>query len=73
MTRNINSMDKIARIVLGIILGGLSFYLYSQPDSNLLISIAPVVVGVILIATVFLNFCPIYAAIGFSTCPDGEC
>jgi Inner membrane protein YgaP-like, transmembrane domain len=71
MTRNINSMDKIARIVLGIILGGLGIFL--QPQFGLVGLIVPIVIGLILVATVFLNFCPIYSALGLSTCPDGEC
>lgn len=69
MTRNINSLDKKVRIGLSVLLVIVGILL----SSNTLGLIIPVAVAVILTATVFLNFCPIYRMLGISTCPGGEC
>lgn len=72
MVRNINTPDKMVRIVLAIALAAAGYFFF-QPQFGLVGLIVPVVVGLILVATVFLNFCPIYAVLGLSTCPDGQC
>jgi len=72
MVRNINNMDKIVRVGLAVVLALLGYFVF-QPQFGLWGLVVPVVVGLILVATVFLNFCPIYRMIGFSTCPDGQC
>ena len=69
MTRNINTLDKQVRIGLSVILVIVGVLL----SSSTLGLIIPVAVAVILTATVFLNFCPIYRMLGISTCPDGQC
>jgi len=61
MTRNIASWDRIARLVLGALLvllaatGTIGIWGY---------------LGVIFLATAFVNFCPIYRILGLSTCQD---
>lgn len=61
MTRNLGQLDRIARLVLGALL-------------IVLASIGTIgvwgYVGVILVGTAFLNFCPIYRVFGFKTCQD---
>ena len=71
MVRNINNIDKGVRVVLALALIALGIFLYSS--AGIIGLIIPVAVGGILLTTVFINWCPIYAAIGFSTCPDGQC
>ncbi|MBE9516474.1 MAG: DUF2892 domain-containing protein [Proteobacteria bacterium] len=58
MIKNIGSIDKVIRIILG--LGLISLYFLIEGPHRWW-SIA----GVVLIATVALNFCPIYKIIRF--------
>jgi len=57
-TSNLHSIDRILRIVIGLVLISLVF-------------IGPKTVwgyaGVILVLTAFINFCPLYSILGFST------
>ena len=61
MTRNLAQYDRIARFVIGALLivlaltGTIGIWGY---------------VGVILVATGFMNFCPIYRIFGLKTCKD---
>ena len=61
MTRNLGQIDRIARFVLGALLivlaamGTIGIWGY---------------VGVILVGTAFVSFCPIYKVIGLKTCKD---
>lgn len=71
MIRNINNVDKMVRVVLAVGLAVLGVLL--QPQFGLAALLIPFTVGLILLATVFMNFCPIYRVVGFSTCPDGQC
>ncbi len=60
MKKNVGNTDKWIRIVLGIVL--LSFILIIQNNWRWL-----GLIGLIPLATAFLNFCPIYALFGIST------
>jgi len=61
MTRSLAQYDRIARFIIGALLivlaltGTIGIWGY---------------VGVILVATGFMNFCPIYRIFGFKTCQD---
>lgn len=59
MQRNIGSLDRMVRLVLGLagILGGFFYW------HNWIIGI----VSIVLLATSLTNFCPIYAMIGMRT------
>lgn len=60
MPRNEGSLDRILRIVLGLVLISLVF-------------VGPQTVwgwiGVVPLLTGLVGFCPLYALIGFRTCP----
>lgn len=58
MIKNINSIDQVVRIVAGAVLIGLVFVGPQTPWGW---------VGLVLIATGFMNFCPIYKILGIST------
>jgi hypothetical protein len=60
MKPNIGTPDKIIRIILGIVLLVLLFVLDGWIRYIGLL-------GAVLIVTVFINFCPIYAIFGLST------
>lgn len=61
LSKNMGSADKIARLVIGAILvvlaltGTIGIWGW---------------LGLILIGTAFLNFCPLYRIVGIKTCQD---
>lgn len=63
MKKNIGNVDKWVRILLGVILLSLIFLIQNNWRWLGLI-------GLILLATAFLNFCPLYALLGISTSKD---
>jgi len=58
-TKNVGSLDRTLRIIIGLVLLSLVF-VGPQTLWGL--------VGLILIATGFMNFCPIYRILGKNTC-----
>ena len=65
MTANVGSTDKIVRLVLALVAFG--FALVAGIGTAL--GIVLLLVGVVLAATAFSGFCPIYRVLGMSTCP----
>ena len=65
-TANVGTPDRIIRLILGAILIGLPFLGGAAIAGSWLAWAAPVV-GLILAATAFLAFCPIYRVFGLST------
>ena len=61
MKVNIGSIDRVLRIVAGIVLLALVFVLEGNVRWLGLIGIVPLVTGL-------MRFCPIYALFGVSTC-----
>jgi len=57
-TSNINTVDRILRIVIGLALISLVFVGPKTPWGY---------IGAVLVVTAFINFCPIYSIFGFST------
>ena len=57
-TSNLHPIDRSTRIVLGLILLSLVFIGPQTAWGD---------IGVILVATAFINFCPLYLILGFST------
>ena len=61
MTRNLGQLDRIIRFAVGALLivlaimGTIGVWGY---------------LGLILVGTAFLNFCPIYRVLGLKTCKD---
>lgn len=60
MTRNEGSLDRILRIVVGIVLISLVFIGPQTPWGW---------IGVVPLLTGLIGWCPIYALFGFRTCP----
>ncbi|WP_050929159.1 YgaP family membrane protein [Aestuariivita boseongensis] len=60
MTRNEGTLDRSARILLGLILLSLVF-VGPQTMWGL--------VGIVPLATGLLGYCPLYSVLGISTCP----
>lgn len=60
MTRNVGGIDRILRIVLGLVLIALAATGTIGAWGW---------VGLVPLATAAIGFCPLYTALGFSTCP----
>ena len=65
MNANVGSTDKIVRLVLALV--AVVFAFVAGIGSAL--GVVLIVVGVVLAATAFTGFCPIYRVFGMSTCP----
>jgi hypothetical protein len=64
MSANVGSIDRAIRIILGLGLVVLPFIL-SWSASAMAVS---VVVGLVLVVTALVRFCPLYRLIGVRTC-----
>lgn len=62
LVRNVGSTDKMIRLVAGALLLALGLFGLGGAG-GILVSL----IGVILLATGALNFCPLFKAIGFSS------
>jgi hypothetical protein len=68
MKKNVNSIDKVIRVLLAVVLGILIF-------TNQITGILAIIFGVlavVLLLTSFLSFCPIYAMLNLSTLKKSE-
>ncbi len=63
LKNNVGKIDRVIRVVVGIILVGNVFYALHHPIGWL---------GVILIATGIVGKCPLYSIIGINTKPLSE-
>ncbi len=61
ISRNMGTVDKVARLVLGALMVVLALTGTIGVWGWL---------GLIFIVTAFLNFCPLYRVFGFKTCQD---
>lgn len=68
MKCNVSNADRIARVILSVALVAAGLYL--QPTAGLVALIVPVVIALVLLSTVVLSWCPIYAVLGISTCKN---
>ncbi|MEO5805501.1 DUF2892 domain-containing protein [Devosia sp.] len=68
MRINVGMPDRIARIIIGAVLVLLPFVSGMAVFGNLLWLWTSVGVGIVLIVTALVRFCPLYAVVGLSTC-----
>lgn len=68
MPANLGSPDRIVRVVLGIALVAVAFVPGMMLSVNPLTQWGAVLIGVVLIATAVMRFCPLYRLFGLSTC-----
>jgi hypothetical protein len=64
MKRNMSNTDRVVRLLIAALIGTL--YFTGTIGSTL--AIVLLVVAGIFIATSFVNWCPLYAVLGLSTC-----
>ncbi|MBD3808017.1 MAG: DUF2892 domain-containing protein [Epsilonproteobacteria bacterium] len=63
MTKNVGKIDKIIRLVIGVVL-----IVYAVMTGNMLGYI-----GIIPIVTALMGWCPLYTLLGKSSCGSDEC
>lgn len=64
MSANVGSADRLIRIILGLALLALAF----MSGWGALGTTISAVVGIVLVVTAFVRFCPLYRLIGVRTC-----
>jgi hypothetical protein len=63
MKKNLNSIDRIVRILLGLVFAVLIFTGTFSGTAAIIFGI----LAVVLLGTSMVSFCPLYAALGLST------
>ncbi|HQE11369.1 MAG TPA: DUF2892 domain-containing protein [Flavipsychrobacter sp.] len=64
MKKNVGTIDRYIRILFAIVV----VILYYTKQIEGTTAIVAGIVAMIMLATSFLNFCPIYAILGINTC-----
>lgn len=67
-TANVGKVDRIVRILLGVLLIALPYVYTSAMWSNPMVRWGIPLVGAVFILTALFRFCPLYRLIGTSTC-----
>jgi Protein of unknown function (DUF2892) len=65
MSANVGTIDRVLRILIGVVLAVLFF----NGTVAGTLGVVLLVVGLVLILTALVKFCPIYRIFGASTCP----
>lgn len=65
MKTNVGTVDKMIRLVLGIVLVVLFF---SETITGT-VGYVLMTVGIVFVVTSIVGFCPLYAIVGLNTCP----
>ena len=68
MTANVGSIDRILRLVIGLALVILPLIQVPAIWGNGLIMVIAMVVGLVLVLTALMRFCPLYRLLGMNTC-----
>ncbi len=68
MTANVGSIDRIIRIVLGIVLLLVPFVSGMALFASGTATIISIILGIVLLATSSMRFCPLYRIFGIQTC-----
>ena len=67
MTANVGNLDRLFRLVLGVVLIVAPFLLELPILENPLVKFGLPVIGLVFAGTALIRFCPLYAMIGFKT------
>lgn len=64
ITKNVHQIDRLLRFVLFLVLAIVGA---TQLSNNAVLGIILIVVGLVLLATAFMGFCPLYGVLRIST------
>lgn len=70
MTRNVGTIDRILRAMLGVVLLYLAFFSGLPLFQTPLYMYGAAAIGVVMLATSAISMCPLYALIGIKTCQE---
>ncbi|PPK96661.1 Protein of unknown function (DUF2892) [Nonlabens xylanidelens] len=65
MKKNLGTIDRIIRILFAVVVSILFFTNVVTGTLGVIL----LIVGGVLLATSFMNFCPLYAVLGINSCP----
>ena len=68
MTTNVGTIDRVLRLVLGIVLLATPFVSGSALFESSTATLISVIVGIVMVATAAMKFCPLYTVFGIRTC-----
>lgn len=68
MTSNIGTIDRTARFIVGMALIVAPLVNFLGLWTNSVVAYGAVAVGVVLVATALVRFCPLYRILGISSC-----
>lgn len=68
MKANVGTIDRVMRLIIGVVLVALPFVTSFALWANPVWMYGAVVVGLVLIVTAALRFCPLYRILGMRTC-----
>lgn len=68
MTANVGNLDRAVRAILGLVLLMLPFVSGMALFQSGIATVLSVVVGLVLVATSTMRFCPLYRIFGIRTC-----
>lgn len=68
MKKNIGNTDKLIRLVIALVIA----VLYFADVISGTLAVVLGVVALVMVATALLNFCGLYAIMGFSTCKSNS-
>lgn len=69
MTKNVGNIDRLLRLIVGVVLIALPFVGGMALFDAALYKYGAIAIGIILVATSAMKFCPIYRIFGIRTCP----
>lgn len=65
---NVGSLDRMLRVLIGIVLIAVPYFYAPEILQGPTARWATLAVGIILIATALIRFCPIYRLLGINSC-----
>lgn len=68
MSVNVGNLDRILRVVLGVVLFYLAFFSGIPAFAGAFLKYGAALVGVIMLVTGFMRVCPLYSIFGINTC-----
>jgi hypothetical protein len=68
MTSNVGSIDRVLRLILGVVLIAAPFVSGMALFASTTATVISVIVGLVMIGTSAMRFCPLYRILGIQTC-----
>ncbi|WP_108483175.1 YgaP family membrane protein [Oceaniglobus ichthyenteri] len=68
MTANVGTIDRVFRFILGIVLLALPFVSGMAIFASTTATVISVILGIVMVATSAMRFCPLYRIFGIQTC-----